>query len=356
MVATVARRLRREHHRDERGLTLTMVIFSIPVLVAIAAIVIDLGQAYADARRLQNAADAAALAGTRALDKVKLTSASPSTVASTAQDVAVANGAEVSRVTCTVIDWQGSPLGPCSDATVVAHKDADGVLVSAGATRPTIFARFFGVAGAPVLGTSGLAAVGPGPLAAATITQTRDSAATVQPLVGQDAPLLVCAYGQSDGTNPSPDILAGSSGGYTINPTAVGKRYMLHGPKVATCGLSSSGWKGNAGLGPFNLPSWLDIGTGVSAGPIRSRIAGEMSCNTGLFVGCALVLPVCTNSNAAAGTNGQLYCNVFAAFRLVSQTSNSQTFELLGAVQVTSGIGGNGLPDPRGPRIIKLIR
>ena len=340
----------------EQGVVAVMVVFLLPVLIAFAAIVIDLGQAYADARRLQNAADAAALAGTRALDKVRVAGAAASTVDSTAREVATANGADASRVTCTVIGWDGTELGACADTAAVTHREADGVLVSAGASRPTLFARALvaAVAGSFRAGMPAgnvLADVG-----LATLTQTRDSAATTQPLTGQDAPLLACAFGQTDGRNASPDILVGSPGSYTINPAAIGSRYLLHDPHVATCGLASSGWKGVAGLGPFNLPSWLDVGTGVSAGPIRSRIASEMACNTGLFVGCALVLPVCTRSNAAAGTNGQLYCDTFAAFRLVVDRSNSQTFELLGAVTVTEGVGGPGIPDPRAPRLIKLIR
>lgn len=332
-----------------------VVTFSLPVLIAIAAIVVDLGQAYTDSRRLQNAADAASLAGTRALDKVHLEGAAPTTVDSTARQLATANGAEASRVTCSIIDWQGTAIGPCSDSNAVTDPDADGVLVSAGASRPTIFARA-ALAGVRLVATTGMPPVGAATdMAMATLTQTRSSAATVQPLVGQDAPLLACAFGQSDGSVPSPDILVGTPGNYTINPQAVGRRYLLHGTKVSRCGLASSGWKGVAGLGPFNLPAWLDIGTGDRAGPIRSRIAGALNCNTGVYVGCALVLPVCTSSNAAAGTSGQLFCDAFAAFRLVSETSNSQTFELLGPVTVIEGIGGNGKPDARAPRLVKLI-
>jgi Flp pilus assembly protein TadG len=336
-------------------LVLIMVAFLMPALIAVAAIVIDLGQAYTDSRRLQNAADAASLAATRALDRVRTDLALPGTVDTTARRVAVVNGAESSRVTCTIIDWQGAALGGCSDLTVVAHPDADGVLVPAGAARPTIFARS-AVAGLRAVATGGLPNVGSATdVAMATLTQTRSSAATVQPLVGQDAPLLACAFGQSDGALPSPDILVRVAGAYTLNPDAVGKRYMLHGTKVSACGLSSSGWKGVAGLGPFNLPAWLEIGTGDRAGPIRSRIAGAQNCNTGLYVGCSLVLPVCTSSNAAAGTQGQLFCEVFAAFRLVTETSNSQTFELLGPVTVIEGIGGNGKPGAKAPRLVKLI-
>lgn len=337
---------------SERGAVAVLVAFLVPVIIAVAAIVIDLGQAYADGRRLQNAADAASLAATRALDRVHLVGAAPSTVESAARSVAMANGAESGLFACTIVDWRGNPLGPCSNDMAVRHADADGVLVTAGATRRTVFGGALGVVG---LGPS----AGPRLFAAdsawGTLTQTRTSAATVQPLVGQDAPLLACAFNQTDGRAASPNILVGTSGAYSINPVALGKRYMLHDPDVSECGLSGSSFKGDAGPGPFQLPGWIDIATGVKAGPIRSRIAGQTVCNTGLVVGCALVLPVCTHSNGASGIAGELYCEVFAAFRLVDADSNTHIFELLGAVTIIEGVGGPGKPDPYGPRLIKLI-
>jgi hypothetical protein len=327
--------------RSQDGVVAVLVALLVPVLVAVAAIVIDLGQAYADGRQLQNAADAAALAATRALDRVHVAGDAPSTVQASARAVATANGSELAQVGCTVIDWRGTPIGPCSDQNAVTHRDADGVLVKAGASRRTIFGGAVGMLGA-----------GPG---WPTLNQTRNSAATAQPLIGQDAPLLACAFNQTDGQTPSPDILVGTSTAYAINPLAVGKRYMLHDPNVSDCGLPGSSFKGDAGPGPFQLPGWIDIATGVKAGPIRSRIAGEIVCNNGLVVGCALVLPVCTRNNGESGINGQLFCDLFAAFRLVHADANTHVFELLGPVTVIEGVGGPGKPDPRAPRLIKLI-
>jgi hypothetical protein len=188
------------------------------------------------------------------------------------------------------------------------------------------------------------------------MTLNRTSAATVQPLVGQDAPLYACAFGQSDGRTASADLFLGSPGSYTINPAAIGQRYLLHGPQISDCGLGGSSWKGDAGTGPFQLPGWLPLSTGVRAGPIRSQIAGQTVCGSSLFLGCALVLPVCDRSNGGTGTNGQLYCDAFGAFRLVEETSNSQTFQFLGRVTVTNGQGGAGIPGPNDVRVVKLIK
>ncbi len=325
--------------RGEGGLVLFLVAFLVPVVVVVAAFVIDLGQGYVTARQMQNAADAAALAGTRTLDRVKAAKESPSAVAATALSVATANGAESSRVRCTVIGWRGDTLGACSDTAAVNHEEADGVEVSAGRASPTFF-----------LGSMGpLGAVG------SNLVVWRDSAATIQPLISQEAPLLVCAFGQSDGKTASPDIFVGSPGSYEINAAAVGQRYLAHGPHVADCGLPGSGWKGVSTSGTFTLPDWLGIDTGVRAGPVRSQILGELACGTTLTVGCALVLPVCSMSNGASGTSGQLFCDKFAGFRLVAKTSNSHTFELLGRSTVTNGRGGPGKPGPNDVRIVSFI-
>jgi hypothetical protein len=313
---------------------LVLVAFLVTAMIAVAAIVIDLGHGYVTARRMQNAADAAALAATRALDRVKLGAELPAAVDSTARLIATANGAEAGRVACTVTDWQGLDLGACADPAAVTHAKADGVRVQAGTSW---------------LGT--FAVVGP---AAMTFTVDRNAGATVQPLVGQDAPLLACAFGQSDGRDPQPNLLVGSSGSYSVNPAAVGRSYLLHDPDVASCGLNPS-WKGDAGPGPFTLPGWVPVTTGDKAGPIRSQIAGETVCGSTLYVGCALVLPICDRSNGGSGSNGQLHCEVFGAFELVAQRSNSQTFRFLGRVTVANGQGGDGVPGAEDVRVVKLI-
>lgn len=67
------------------------------------------------------------------------------------------------------------------------------------------------------------------------------------------------------------------------------------------------------------------------------------------------MLPICTASNAASGTNGALYCRLFGAFRLVNQHSNQEAYAFLGRAQLTSGIGGDEAPDPNEARVVKLV-
>ncbi len=55
--------MRRTHRKSERGQALILIVFGIVALFAATALAVDGGNAYADRRRAQNAADAAALAG-----------------------------------------------------------------------------------------------------------------------------------------------------------------------------------------------------------------------------------------------------------------------------------------------------
>lgn len=330
----------RAHGED--GAVLVLVTASVLFLAIVAAIVLDLGQAVVTGRRMQNAADAAALAGTRQLDKVRLSAGSsnpvsPATVNDMVAIVATRNGADSQLVVCTLIQWDQVPLGPCSNGSLAHSAQAAGVLVTAGASNAAGFARVMGV------------------------TQTRQNrvaAATVQPLIGQRAPLLVCAFGHP---TPAPAIFVVVSAPgvdpvrYGINPAAIGSNYRAHAPHVSDCGLAGSAWKGDAGGDVFMVPGWLDIGTGVQAGPIRSQIAGQQGCAIDAL-GCVMALPVCSGSNGLAGSNGRLLCERFALFKLHSQTSNSQSFTLVAGAEATTGIGGFGLAGPNDARLVKLVR
>lgn len=289
---------------------------------------------------MQNAADAAALAGARAMDKVHRSAASANpisafTIGADVQLVASRNGAQSALVTCTVIGWDEAPLGSCGEPAAVNSTSATGVLVVAGSSRPTTFGRVLG---------------------ATTLRQERMAAASIQPLAGQEAPLLVCAFG-----HPSPNILVATSAPgvdpvvYAVNPAAVGSIYLAYAPHVADCGLRGSSFKGVASEGVFVLPGWIEIGTGVQAGPVRSQLAGQAGCGA-TTLGCVYALPICSDSNGISGSNARLLCDRFGAFELVSQTSNTQSFKLLGGAEAVAGIGGTGVPNVNEVRVIKLIR
>lgn len=94
----------------------------------------------------------------------------------------------------------------------------------------------------------------------------------------------------------------------------------------------------------------------MRAGPIGTQIAGEPGCGVDFPLECVLILPICSGSNNRPGINGQMYCDLSGAFRLVAKTANTQDFRLLGAAQAIIGIGGNGYARPNDVRLIRLIR
>ena len=366
---------------EEDGVVLVLLAVGMVVFLGIAAVAIDLGVAYASSRQMQNAADAAAMAGAQELECLKFTPASntvgcqvfPATTAgvgSVVSSTAAGNGADPAQLICDVIsgyipgstpDYQ--VIGPCSNpsswspylnAADATGQEADGVYVETGTTEHTFFGGSTGVQ---------------------SLTQQRQAAATVQSLAGAVAPLLACAYNQTDQQTgqPAPDLLVPSStspSGYAENPAAVyntttqSPQYFLHGTHVDICNLSSEGWKGVADEGQSwpTVPGWLPIKPGDKAGPIRVQLANATGCSTdgnGNISGngdCVLVLPICTLSNGASGSNGVLYCVGYGAFELLSGTSNSQNFGFLGLASVSSGVTDQGNPDPNGVNVVTLIQ
>jgi len=110
--------------RRERGQTLAVVAVMIVLLVAFLGLVIDGGNVYAQRRQMQNAADAAALAGARALALGKGNSAAKTT----AEQFAQANGA----------------------AACVPKTETYTVTVAVSKTVPTYFASVIGIREMPV--------------------------------------------------------------------------------------------------------------------------------------------------------------------------------------------------------------
>src|SRR5436305_14854995 len=102
--------------RDEQGFSIVLVALLMVAMLIIAAIALDGGQAYADHRQMQNAADAAALAGARALEQVRFRGGSVTEVAAQALAQATDNGASssTSHYSCMVLDKHQQPLATCT--------------------------------------------------------------------------------------------------------------------------------------------------------------------------------------------------------------------------------------------------
>jgi len=125
----------------ERGSTLITVAITLLVLVAFLALAIDIASAYAERRKMQNAADAAALAGAEIL----IGGGSDAEILSAISDYALTQGNADS------FEAFYTPSGQTVGSGVVPA-DATGVRVVARETVPTFFAGIMGIDSLPAVG------------------------------------------------------------------------------------------------------------------------------------------------------------------------------------------------------------
>jgi hypothetical protein len=143
--------------RSERGQVLVIVALGLVVLLAAAAFTIDLGRRAAEERYLQNAADAAALAGCRAL----IAGSTDLAAKQAADDVARANlGGSPSGSTAQLPAVSDSPIYADSHLGDPQYLEA-GILISPASVRVAIASdvsvTLGAVVGAPTLRASGRA-------------------------------------------------------------------------------------------------------------------------------------------------------------------------------------------------------
>ena len=102
---------------DDRGAVLIFLAISLVGLIALAGLVLDGGRAYGERRQMQNAADAASMAATRQLDRyVTDQSTDARTILAAARDTAEQNGADRASVTCRLVRFDRSVIGPAPRA------------------------------------------------------------------------------------------------------------------------------------------------------------------------------------------------------------------------------------------------
>ena len=125
--------------QDESGQTLPLTVLFLLVLLGVIALVLDGGNAYAQKRRMQNAADAAALSSVMILVRGESRDA---VVRQTATDYARANGADT--VVLTYLDAGGNVLPNPTNGVVPAN--AGSIRVTARRAFAPYVARLFGFA------------------------------------------------------------------------------------------------------------------------------------------------------------------------------------------------------------------
>jgi Flp pilus assembly protein TadG len=315
-----------------------MLALSLTALLIVAALVLDGGQGYAQRRQIQNAADAAAMAGARALDRYRFppagTTPDVTTIPSAVNSVASANGS-TSVTSCRLINFDqvgtSSDLGPCTSAT--AANEAEGVRVSLSGTFQTFFGEFTGKK---------------------TLTANNTAAATIQDLISADAPFIICGNPALGGYN-----LLNPDG--TLNPSnaANSGEITIHGSQVPDCGANSQ-FKGLDG-GPIELNSWVDIGEqGNKVGQYRDVTTSVNPCpDGGPYDNCDMLLPI-MQAGRASGAGAQAYVTAFAVFHVTEGHTggDAHTAHYVG-VSSSIATGGEGAGIDLGgvnPGLVRLIK
>jgi hypothetical protein len=318
--------------RSERGAIVVFVALSLTAVLLVASVVIDGSHAYSQRRSMQNAADLSALAGARALDKVRYSGANWSTVGAAARNLGTDNDAE--SIDCTVITKVGAPIGSCDQWWAVLWPGAAGVRVVATDVRPTTFAR--------ITGTD-------------DVTATATSAATIQTLIGTGTPFVICGNADLGGY----PILNSDN---TINAStaaAMGK-VEIQSSQVPTCGAGSA-FKGKIADDDFTVPGWLhaDNGNGYEQ-DINVQVVGAKACPTGgPFDDCDMLVPI-ADRGVGNGNDIQMHAVAWAVFHITGtgQANPKYYGTFRGtAPYVTGGRTSVELPaNAATPRVIRIIQ
>ncbi|HEV3353135.1 MAG TPA: pilus assembly protein TadG-related protein [Acidimicrobiales bacterium] len=328
--------------RDERGLSIVLVALLVTAMLAIASIVLDLGQAYANRRQMQNAADAASLAATRALDKAHqagyASTALNSAVDTTATNVATNNGAQAAQVTCQVIRWNyyldnTQIIAPCSPASGwisdATNGGPAGVLVGTGVTVRTTFGAVINQK---------------------TTTAKANAAATLQPLAAGRGPFIVCGKESNDGY----DLLNADGSFNRTKALALGV-FPVQAAQLPRCN-GPAAFKGKAAdpAATFTVPGTDlgDNGNGFDAS-IQGIVLGATPCQSPAQTDCDLALPI------ADSTSGYTFhITAIAVFHITGDGHGNPKYfaEYKGNLTTaTGGQGGTGVCSTGALCVVKLV-
>lgn len=328
---------RRPRKRDERGAILVFVALSLTSILAVMGVVVDGSRVFAERRQMQNAADAAAMAGARAYDKV--VTGQESAIYNAVVAAAVANGASSTAITCRLVDEVLVDVGACPTTntnTAAAIKlAAAGVRVTVNATKNTTFMKVVGVQ---------------------TFNAKASAAAQVEGLRSGPSPFVMCAVASSDPrSNGDGQPIAILLPDNTTNPAAVGQTFELQDPTAVGCGQVNQ-FKGLA-ASPADFPTpgpWDLLNGDHGINVTKQVIAGNDACagNPDYFINCVVAVPLCYSMTPAVAY--KLYCVRYAPFRItVNQSASRMAGVLLDSAYASGGQGG-GKPLDGEVRIIKL--
>jgi len=226
--------------RGERGQTIVLVAISIVSLLAMAALAIDVVTLYVARSEIQRAADAAAVAGAKAIADSGITSLPPSdpnlsaaktlanTMATAAINAVIGASPPINPVAGKAATWVNSPL-------VITYNDPSGnnlvnnpqITVTLQQTNlPTFFARIWGSKPSTVTASATAEAYNP-----ANMQQFAGSFTPIAPRCVK--PWLVANYDPISGT----PFITDTTNGTVETPTPIGEPFMS---LIPDCNNSSS--------------------------------------------------------------------------------------------------------------------
>lgn len=351
-------RIPRVPARDDAGVSAVLVALTVvAVFIPIAAVAVDLSSAFSNRRVMQNAADAASMAGARRLGDARRGAATAAAIETAAAEVAQLNGQTLPDpdFRCEVVEASAAdpdtwPSAPCTSWT--SGSAWNGVRVSTHNAVDTFFAPALGI----LAGGSGVDQTEAPAQATAALQVAADIA---------EGPFGLCTGGEDvknidprkDGTT-NPPVVVRSGSEWQLNPAAVGKQYYIwrgptgNGPVYERCGLQGDSWSGlicpqeqnpskevqppstseNPCTRELVIPtaddgvgSWVWATMGTRVGPTMSKIVGYPACfpdgedlsgGPVDFAPCATVLPLCTEGNGEGGRNMTVRCVALGAFMI----------------------------------------
>ncbi len=309
-----------------RGQIVILFAFFSIAMLGMLGLAMDLGMAFAQKRTIQNAADAAALAGARQVARYTPavpTSAEPETTQFATGSTDHIGSTSQTLFYCKYVDYSGGEQGDCNAPVT---PPATGVRVKVREQHQTFFIRV--IPGAPT-----------------TVTTEATAMAFVERFTTPtgDAPFLLCGSSSWAITDENNNALGGNKGvslniltaANKINPAYVGYTFRIHDNSLsqgnvaspasqAGCGTTSASFNGLAGSGNQNasIAGWFDYQTGTQVGNVTVDVPGVGGCRAGQNTNCVMFLPVAKSTPTP--TARQMYVVTLAPFRITCGGSNCQ--------------------------------
>lgn len=340
--------------KDESGQSAVIVALVMVGLLAMLGLIFDASNAYAQRRQMQNAADAAALAGARVLAVRTNNSATTEQSILTAVNSYAAKNGSPTSVTSTFIDSSNNQVGAQIGVNGGVPGSATGVRVIAQITFSTFFLQVVsrnlglvganaaaqtGVAGAP---TSGLMPIGVPRCYVdnsyahdAALCGAGDQTKTSHVILGQGAQdpsgsssyrgivNLPVRYTDANGNSPVP-------GSCSAPP---------YNKQDAVDYINAGGYNDGAICGNPNYNEFLDALTGNSNGNAGVGGYSDATYNGSAMypVGTIILLCIYPEGTIRNGTKATIQCVGFAGFKITDISGSNHLDAVFAGKFITSG-------------------